>query len=282
MIRAVRPSVVLIEGPVDFDAHLDVLLDAETVPPVAIASLVDGIAGGERDDESRVAGYYPFCPHSPEYVALVEGRAVGARLGFIDLPSGLRMAREATDTDASGPVTLQDETPFDAGDFVAALARRLACRDGHEVWDHLFESRFGDPDWAGFLADTASYCAALRAVTPEDRIRAEGDAARETHMAALIGQALDAAPSGGGPVVAVVGGFHATAILAALAEGARPAPPETALPRGVRSRSYLVRYGFIELDALNGYGAGLAMPGWYHAVWEGRGTEADVAQDLLA
>lgn len=282
MIRAVRPSIVLIEGPVDFDFHLDALLDPETVPPVAIASLVDGIGGDEGGDETRVAGYYPFCAHSPEYVALMEGRAVGARLGFIDQPSGLRMVREACGADTAKPVTLQDETPFDAGDFVASLARRLACRDGHEVWDHLFESRLRDPDWAGFLADTASYCAALRAATPEDRISADGDAAREAHMAALIGQALDEVPTGGGPVVAVVGGFHAVAIMASLAGDGRIAAPETALPMGVSAKSYLVRYGFAELDALNGYGAGLAMPGWYHAIWEGRDRDADVAQDLMA
>ena len=80
---------------------------------------------------------------------------------FIDLPSTARemaLGDEATQSRS----LLSDETPFGVGDYVTALARELSCRDGNEVWDHLFESRIAEPDWATFFADVGQYCACIR------------------------------------------------------------------------------------------------------------------------
>src|SRR5262245_3000267 len=81
LIREVRPKRVLIEAPSDFAPHIELLTHPETRPPVAIAALI------EQKDDHRVAAYYPFCIHAPEYVALHEARAIGANVGFIDLPA---------------------------------------------------------------------------------------------------------------------------------------------------------------------------------------------------
>ena len=67
LIAAVKPSQVLIEAPADFAPQIPLLLDSGTKPPVALVALVDA------KDKPRVAGYYPFCDHSPEFVALREG-----------------------------------------------------------------------------------------------------------------------------------------------------------------------------------------------------------------
>ena len=37
------------------------------------------------DKGRRAAAYYPFCAHSPEYVALQEADALGAKVRFMDL-----------------------------------------------------------------------------------------------------------------------------------------------------------------------------------------------------
>ncbi|MEM7720445.1 MAG: DUF5682 family protein, partial [Pseudomonadota bacterium] len=157
-----------------------------------------------------------------------------------------------------------------------ALARETGCRDGFELWDHLFEAQLGGDDWQSFFADVGVYCAGIRTATPDETITANGDANREAHMARAVKAALDE----GGPVVAVVGGFHAPALIGDLTS--IPKPEAT---KGT-ANCYLIRYGFRALDALNGYAAGLPQPGYYQHIWdcavEGDVVWRDVAIDLLS
>jgi hypothetical protein len=254
LIRAVRPARVLIEAPEDLAGHIALLLHPETRPPVAIAALADVSEGG------RVAAYYPFCVHAPEFVAIREAQAVGAEVRFIDLPVAAKLNHptHATLFPRDRPVSLTAEPSFNSGDFIRGLCRRTGCRDGHELWDHLFETRLGEPDFARFLADVGAYCAGIRAATRPEQIDSDGDAAREAHMAA----SLLAARGAGGPLVVITGGFHTPALLAAAARGAAPA--RQAVPA---TRSYLIRYSFAALDALAGYAAGLPQPAYYDFLW---------------
>jgi hypothetical protein len=258
LIHNVKPKRVLIEAPSDFEPLIDLLLHPGTKPPVAIAALV------KDADEHRLAAYYPFCTHAPEYVAVQEARAIGASIGFIDLPSAAKLEhRKAHD---GKPAPLNSDAHFDSNDFIAALCQRTGCRDGFELWDHMFETRLGDSDWRGLLADVGAYCAGLRAATSKEQIEREGDDLREAQMVAGILDALDA----GGPVVAVVGGFHAPALVEAAASGKRGKFKTSA----GETRSYLIRYSFAALDALNGYAAGLPQPAYYDYLWR-RAVEAD-------
>ncbi|TQV69854.1 DUF5682 family protein [Denitrobaculum tricleocarpae] len=249
MIREIRPAKVLIEAPHDLEHLIPHLLAADTEPPVAAASLLD------RKDGPRLAAYYPFCAHSPEWVALREGAKVGAELRFIDLGSDAKIA--SADQQETGPRPLVREQAFDQGDYVRALCSRLGCQDGYELWDHLFETRIGDQDWRSFLADVGAYCTALRASTPADEIESTGDMERETHMAAGLRDAL-----GSGPVVVVIGGFHTAPLLDPIKTAGK-----TSAGGKSDAQSYLIRYGYKELDALMGYGAGLPQPAYYEALW---------------
>lgn len=255
MIFELKPRSVLIEAPVDFERHVPVLLDPRTRPPVAIVSLLEG------KDRARAAGYFPFCAHSPELVAMQAAQEVGAEIGLIDVPASDKVGAEVG---AGRAIPLASERPSDGNSFVSRLCARTGCRDGFELWDHLFETRLGGSDWRSFLRDVGAYGAGMRAATAQAEIEAQGYTAREAHMSARIAAALAA-----GPIVAVIGGFHAPALLAPEAGEARPPPP---------SRSYAIRYGFAELDALNGYAAGLPLPGYYDALWR-RAMEAGGAPD---
>src|SRR5215468_5467061 len=272
LIREVKPKLVLIEAPDDFTPHIELLAHAETKPPVAIVALVN------EGKSHRVAAYYPFCVHAPEYVAVREARVAGAEVRFIDLPAASKAMLRARDGDA--PISLTDEAEFDSGDFVRSLCRRTGCRDGYELWDHLFETRLGDADWRTLLADIGAYCAGIRAATPADRIERHGDLAREAHMSAAIIDAVAA----GGPIVVVTGGFHTPALIEAVARGnsSRAKAPDAT------SRSFLIRYSFAALDALSGYGAGLPQPFYYDYLWrranDGAGAPAwrETALDLAS
>lgn len=243
MIRELRPAHVLIETPADLTHHIPHLLHTETIAPVALVAIT-----GEAKD--RQAAYYPYTDHSPELVAMRAAIDVGAQIGFIDLPLGEKPDRNS----APFVPQVQDETHFDSGDYINALCRALGCRDGFALWDHLFEARLGQGSWQDFFTDCGTYCAGIRAATASDQIAATGDAKREAYMSARIHDAL-----GKGPVVAVVGGFHAPVL-------GDPIPDKTKSP--APGKSYLIRYNYEAMDALAGYGAGLPQPGYYDALWQ--------------
>jgi hypothetical protein len=271
LIIEIKPKYVLIEAPVDFEPLLPLLLDEDTEPPVAIAAFLD------RGNSLLSASYYPFCAHSPEFVAMKTASEIGAEIGFIDLPCGDRLMLgnlgedEEKDEESSSskpamtpdPISLLDERLLDVSDYTKALAAQLGCRDGLEVWDHLFESRLGDSDTRGFFADVGAYCLGIRAATPEARIHKD-EAPRETHMA----EKLLALKRQRGKVIVVTGGFHTPALVNAVASGVVPHSVETKQRKLWATKSFLVRYGFKQLDYLHGYGAGLPSPGFYERLWQ--------------
>lgn len=256
LIAAVRPAAVLVEGPCDFDPLIPALCDARTKPPVAIVSLREA---GEGQRLRRAASYFPFCAHSPEFVALSAATTNGIPARFIDLPSTAREWRSESDapTDRS---LLGSEHGFTVGDYVSALARELGCRDGNEVWDQLFETRLADADWQRFFADVAQYCACIRGATDPADMAHDGTLAREEQMRRIITAVRGEVQ---GPIIAVVGGFHAGAIFTS--DSGRPVASKAGA-----GRSYLIRYGMRQLDALRGYGAGLPLPGYYQRLWDAR------------
>jgi hypothetical protein len=261
LLAEVRPRQVLIEAPIDFDPLIPLLLDAGTRPPVAIVAFAPGKDGGDKDEPLRIS-YYPFSSHAPEYIALVEGRRLGARLGFIDLPAGVRLGlREAEGRPDTIALSFADERPFDMSAYTRALCRRTGCRDQNELWDHLFETCLGRGSWREFFAAVGAYCEAVRGTVSTEEMEADGTLSREAHMGHCLAEALRDA----GPIVVVTGGFHTPALIEAITVPRRT-PPRTA-PAGPAARSYLIRYGFQELDRLNGYAAGLPAPLYYERLW---------------
>jgi len=260
LIREIKPCQILIEAPVDQQRHIKLLLDKATVPPVAVAVFVD------RKEQPRLAAYYPFCTHSPEYVALVEGQQAKAKLQFIDLPSADKAMLSTSVSEET--LVIDREEHFDSGDFVSTMCGKIGCRNGYELWDHLFESRLGDPDWRGFLGDVGAYCASLRDSTSAETLERNSDLAREQHMANAIHDALKKER----PVVVITGGFHTPALITAIETGKKTSKAASSNA----SKSYLIRYGFEALDALSGYGAGLPQPGYYDYLW-GRAVAANGA-----
>ncbi|QBE65520.1 DUF5682 family protein [Pseudoduganella lutea] len=275
LVREVRPAAVLVEGPDDFNTLIPALLDSATRPPVAVLSQAPRTDGGSR------SAFFPFCDYSPEWVALRAGHAAGARLAFIDQPW---TARAADDTD-TGAHTLMAERHLAHSAYLKALAARSGCRDQDDLWDHLFELRGPAAlrDWRSLFADVYAYCAMARHDYEPQVLEAEGSLPRERHMAAHIRRHLDET---GGAVVVVTGGFHTPGLQAMLdapqEAGAKPRP------RPAGGGNWLIRYSFDNLDALNGYAAGMPAPGWYQRVWDSAVTDPagpalhDVAAACLA
>ncbi|MES9991272.1 MAG: DUF5682 family protein [Candidatus Thiodiazotropha sp.] len=251
LIREIRPRQILIEAPADLQKHIKLIVDKNTVPPVALAAFVD------QKEHPRLATYYPFCAHSPEYVALIEGHKLRAKLQFIDLPSANKAMISTPSSDEN--LVVDSEEHFNTGDFVTAMCKKIGCRNGYELWDHLFESRLGQENWRDFFADVGAYCASLRDATPKQEIELNGDQVREDHMNHAILDALKKQ----GPILVITGGFHTNALINRKKIKKRAKKTST-VPQ---ANSYLIRYGFEALDALSGYGAGLPQPGYYDYLW---------------
>ena len=263
LLEEVRPAVVLIEGPAEYTALLPALQDPDTVPPVAVLSLVD-----------RTASYYPLAEFSPEWVALRWAGEHDAEAAFIDRAPGPHGGPLDDGAGGAAARTLQAEYHLARSTALDALARRLGCRDHDEVWEQLFEDR-GSADiraWPDFFADTLAWSALARLDAEREVLDADGTHAREAVMAAALRRRLkETADGGGGPLVVVTGAFHTPALLDAL-----DAAPEAAwLPEPeARTRpapgSWLIRYDYARLDSLGGYGAGMPSPGLWQRAWRAR------------
>ena len=308
-IEELRPAAVLIEGPEEFTRLIPDLLHEETRPPVAVLSLggsgsAAGTGSGARagEDEPDGAGFYPLASFSPEWVALRAGHAVGAELAFVDRPFGERSAAERA---LAGPAAPGQAAPGESGlgesgaarpdpfartlmserylahsEAVAALARRLGCRDHDEVWDQLFEARASAElaDWRTVFDDVFAWSALARLDYEEGVLAGEGSLDREARMAARVAETADrlaadrlaGGPTGGeaGPVLVVTGAFHTLALVEALSGAPEGTPVRDRQPEGgfgptAQGEAWLVRYDHERLDGLRGYGAGMPSPGYY-------------------
>ncbi len=280
LLRQRKPQAILIEGPAAFTSLIPLVLHPGTKAPFAVyTSFVKEEPLPEQASgrapallgPPRHAAYYPFCDYSPELVALRVGSELGASLRFVDLdyPDQIHAERQAVKESGAPRVeSLLAERHFKRSRYLQSLARRAGCRDHNDLWDHLFETRAGMASSSGasacekFIRDVAGWCHFARADATAEELEADGTLAREAAMAGAIREELS---KGTKPIVVVTGGFH-TVVLPRLVSG-KSAPVSTAKRKKEETLDCLIRYGFEQLDALNGYAAGMPSPYYYDQVW---------------
>ncbi|MFF2542555.1 DUF5682 family protein [Kitasatospora sp. NPDC058063] len=243
-VRRLRPAYVLVEGPADLNGRLDELALGHELP-IAVFSHY-------RDTERTATTWTPLCDYSPEWVALREGRAAGAEVLFVDLPSWHPAFELRANRYADAEARYAEAT--------ARLCGRFGTGSVDALWDGLFEVAPAD----GLAERLDAYFDLVRGDAEAD----EGDRAREAYMAAWIRAVL--AEAGAATVLVVTGGFH-TPALRTLAERPAEVPGRPALPAprpGAVSGSYLVPYSFRQLDAFAGYQSGMPSPAYYQRLWE--------------
>lgn len=289
LLERERPCVILVEGPRSFTPTIPFLVHADARMPLAIYTYAVQKAAGETPLRRRAA-YYPFCGHSPELVALQHAHAHGIPARFIDLDFSeqCQIENDAQDAEAH---SLLHERHYQRSRYLQALAQQLGCRDHEELWEHLMEVPAATKTIAAHVADLAAYCHLARLESTPEELASDGTLSREAEMHWHIRQALDARKEGEGPVLAVLGGFHAV-VMPDLVAGAavRPAIPRSAISE---ESSALIRYSFDRLDRLNGYSAGMTSPAWHQKVWDrmtqrekagvdaGPAARRDVTLDIL-
>ncbi|MGL6075941.1 MAG: DUF5682 family protein [Fimbriiglobus sp.] len=253
-IDRLQPKAVLIEGPTDYNAQFHELQLPHRLPIAIYSYLVtqDAEAG-----EQRGGVYYPFCEHSPEWQALRYGHERGAAVRFIDMPWAEFMALEHVET-----MNRYADSADSQGEYVRGLCRQLGVESFNDVWDTLFEidAKLELPD---YLARCHRLCAMMRLLGDYP---SASDVAREAYMASRI---REAQAEFGGPVLVVIGGYHAVGLRELLQKPAVPTQPveeEFIVERGIA----LTPFSFERLDSLTGYNSGMPNPGFYQQVWEVR------------
>jgi hypothetical protein len=253
-LDALRPSLVLLEGPCDASDILPMLADAAMIPPIALLTYV-------ADDPGR-AIFWPFATFSPEYQAVCWAVRHRVSVRFIDIPASWRLAAPApADAIAPGP-----EPPAPAGetehsplerDPIGVLAAAGGYEDGESWWRDVIEE---NPAPAPIFAAIAEAMTALREASSPPRGR---EAIREAHMRLEIGKA---AKETDGSIAVVCGAWHAPALQAKTAAAA-----DRALLKGAPKQKIVAAWApwtSPRLGIASGYGAGVAAPGWCAHLWE--------------
>jgi hypothetical protein len=274
-----QPSRVLIEGPRSFDALVDLLSHPDAEFPLAIYTW-SRLTGRPTAPGEGHGGYYPFCDYSPELVAARLAHAAGVPATFCDLEVGEQAAAAAAAV-LPGDGSLLREDVYEHSRALAALAERLGCRDHEDLWELLFEADAADTDLDEHLGRMAAYCLLARRDHSDADLDRDGTRLREAEMVHHVREALAARMAGDGPVLVVLGGFHAVALPGLLSDP--PQRPHLDLGK-VEQGSALIRYSFDRLERLNGYASGMTSPGWHQRIWDERrqGAMPDAARRAAA
>lgn len=287
-IEQLKPTHILIEAPISFNALINDLLHAESCPPLAILGQtqvqLEAAAGKEKPEPITRSAFYPFCEYSPEWQALKQGQQHQAQLRFIDLSwseqVALDMAQQQDSTQEHPEQlqsrSLQTERYLAHSRYIQQMAKKLFCRDHDDLWEHLFELRLlGElTDWQAFFRDTFAWCAMARLDYEPQVLEAEGSSQREAHMLMCIQQVKVQQPDA--RILVVTGGFHTLALVENLwQKNALTRASKTQLSSfekqqrtAQNDQAWLIRYSFDRLDALNGYASGMPSPQFYQERWQ--------------
>ncbi|MEZ0115910.1 hypothetical protein ABH920_009952 [Catenulispora sp. EB89] len=284
LLDAADAQVVCIELPTDFQTWLPHLADADTIAPVALAG-----AGADG-----YLGFYPFADFSPELAAIRWARARGREVVACDLPLGDPGWSAGAETTRSGSA------------FADALRDSGSGREGDDYWDRAVEVLA--PGCAPEAVRRAALGVGWALRTDSGAGVSATDLAREAHMRSVISQAA----KDGRRVAAVVGAFHAPALVgpagdaagagsgsgsdsgsgsssaaagasasgsvAAGAAGSGSGSSAAASPStaAATSTTSLVPYAFDLLDARSGYPAGIRDPRWQQSVFAAGGDPESI------
>lgn len=251
LLDELRPTRLFLELPVELQGWLEWLGHPDTQGPVALAAV---------EAQGQALAFYPFADFSPELAAVRWAVRHHVPIDAFDLPLGARAER------SPGPLSV-------AGVLIPALCEGADAADSESLWDRLVEARApgATPDAVRRASLLVGY--AMRADSAESAI-APRDLSREQHMRARLEAAGVYGPRAP-KVAAIVGAFHAPALLPTPLHFAASPPAPGGEPRAVTTS--LIAYAFDLLDSRSGYPAGIRDPTWQQAAFDAYRAPAPTA-----
>jgi hypothetical protein len=257
-LEAVKPDIVLVEGPPEADAMLQWVGNEELKPPVALLCY-------QPDDPQRSV-FYPFAEFSPEWQAILYARKQKIHVRFIDLPAGNQMLVEKEQRtqkeNLPEPANVnQDGVLFEHLELqknpISYLSDAAGFTDGEKWWEHTFEYRLNNDEVFDAVGEAMQ---ALRESLPQKDKKLEQ--LREAYMRRIIRQAEKEMFH---TIAVICGAWH----VPALHNGASQ-KDDNELLKGLpktKTECTWIPWTFSRLSFFSGYGAGINSPGWYNHVW---------------
>ena len=281
-LGALRPDIILIEGPPDAEEVLPLLAHEGLTPPVALL-----VYPPEAPD---LAVFYPFALFSPEWQALRYGVECKIPVRFIDMPQAHRLAGAleikkkvaalAAEAEGNPPATVEESpsasvdavVPSEGGDDgdaalhhdpIGLLAEAAGYGDRELWWEHQIEQR---QDAVGLFDGILSAMTALR-----EKVGAVP--AEEAKREAFMRTGIRAAQKEGFERIAVVCGAWHAPVLQEPDKIKGDAQLLKGLPK-IKTAATWIPWTHSRLSYRSGYGAGIASPGWYQHLWVARDRAA--------
>ena len=256
LLDAARPDVILLEMAEELQPWIEWLESPELIAPVAVAA-------ARRDGRGLL--FYPLADFSPELAAIRWAGQHGVKVQAFDLPLGVS---ESERPGLGSRVELPDERL----DLLAPLNERFDAPSSDELWDRMVEVLAAGSSAEAVRRAGLAVGWALRLQQVAAGGAPDHDLRREAWMRLRLEEALEANRR----VTAIVGAFHAAALLEAHAD-AWPARKKAA----AEVVTSMVPYSFALLDSRSGYPAGIRDPEYQQAIWEGGCTPATADKTLI-
>lgn len=252
LLSQIRPDAVLIEMPTDFHPWMEHLTKEDLVAPVALAA----------SDAAQLVSFYPLADFSPELAAI--RWAAAAKVPVIPCDLDLVSMRRLDVLPS-----LDDDSPVPS-DQLESLFERFRARNLADLWETLVETP-ACQSTAEQIRRASLYFGWL------SRHSSCGPSVSDTYRELAMRNAIAAAPSNS---VAVIGAFHAAALLPEPVLWTAPEPLSPAQQSHAPIVTSLVPYSFAQLDHRSGYPAGIKDPVWQQTMLSG--TTPLIAQQLVA
>lgn len=239
----IKPDLVLIEGPADFDFLIYDIVSKKLVPPFAIMAYTK-----EAPIDTIL---YPFAEYSPEYQAILWARENNKECRFFDLESDIMLGFEREDDNVKDEEMTSEEPEKNKPDV-----------DMEGFWERNLEQ---SENMDAYRAGSALFGESLRKDTKPDDKSFARDIIRESFMKRKIKEYI-AKGFDTEKIVAITGAFHTSAI--EKLDGAMTDKEYKGLERR-ESNITLMPYSYYRLSKRTGYGAGNAAPAYYELLWQG-------------
>ncbi|MDE6365525.1 MAG: hypothetical protein K2L86_14905 [Lachnospiraceae bacterium] len=240
-----KPTLVLVEGPSDFEDLLSDMVRKETKPPIAVLAYT-------KEAPVRTI-LYPFAEYSPEYQAIQWCHDNHVICRFMDLPSETFLAiPECGMQEAEGEesrINVYEQLDQQSGE------------DGHDTfWERVMEQA---GSMEAYHMGANSFGANIRSLTAGRENDWAETVLREAYMRQQIKKAVD---SGIDPesIVVVTGSYHVEGL-----KNWQEADEDLSKMPKVGANHTLMPYSYYRLSTRAGYGAGNKAPAYYALLWEG-------------
>lgn len=252
-LEAVKPDIVLVEGPPEADDMLQWVSHAGLKPPVALLCY--------QPDDLQRSVFYPFADFSPEWQAILYARRNNIHVRFMDLPAGNQMLIEREQKENKEG---QDHIKLEAQEYsqlqrnpISYLSEAAGFADSERWWEHTFEYRLDNGEVFDAVAEAMQ---ALR------ESLAKKDQQLEQMREAYMRQTIRRAEKEMFHTIAVIcGAWHVPALRAKVSQ-----KDDSELLKGlpkVKTECTWIPWTFNRLSFYSGYGAGINSPGWYDHIW---------------